>query len=356
MKKVIFCVFIALLLVSSGCSIFDNRPRIKEVANKLDAIPVGTPLDQIPWLVQISYLNNPEVDNFHQIPPKDVFTFLWENPVKKNSIDTLYRQVPSGILIYVTTNDYELTPPVIEDGDNDWLSDDAPFGQLAVFFDSEQKYKGYFAWSWGFGACKDSKERMETERKKFVDSGTIKWSEYAQNVVDTDHFSKKMEQHVPKVPLYLNAEQLATPIPDFQVRGRLSYGRNFLNLSDNEDRLLYSAVLDLVASSSFNSDRVKLRATTYLDSESTKKYSEEYQEARQQDSENVDITFKELQTIHTLAGDIHARSILVVLNRSNSTVVVFTAEDRNNIIAHDKLDDKLCAEFFGVVDKVTEGK
>lgn len=333
MKNVALCLLTMALMLSSGCSILfpDNRPCVKEVADKLDAIPIGTSFDQIAGLAQIaSYNGLSSGDNLRRVSSGIlVWGCLVENPIEKNSDMTLYRQVPDGILLQVTTNDYELSPPVLEDGS--MYIDDMPSGTLAIFFDSDKKYKGYFAYAL-YGSSKDSKERLELEKKQFADSGTLQWSEYVRKADNNSHFY--FQNHYPKIPLSRNAEQLSTPLPDHSI------GFNNLHLSDEEGQMLYSKVMALLASSTFNSDSFPWNSTS--------KYGEEYRAMNSGDRGSLRIVFfpsgKE-RTINTSGGKINTEWVDVSLNYDNTNIVIFTAAKWHNMIAHDKFDPKLCDEL-----------
>ena len=349
MKNVALCLLTMALMLSSGCSILfpDHRPRVKEVADKLDAIPIGTPLDQIAGLAQIaSYNGLSSGDNLHRVNSGIlVWGCLVENPVEKNSDMTLYRQVPDGILLQVMTNDYELTPPVIEDGS--MYIDDTPSGTVEIFFDSDKKYKGYFAYAL-YGSSKDSKERLELGEKQFVDSGTIQWSEYVRKA--DNYSSSYFQEHYPKIPLSQNTEQLSAPLPDHEISFYPRGSHYKLRLSDEDDQMLYSKAMELLASSTFNSEEFNWNSSS--------KYGEEYRAMTSGNSADFWINFLpqgEKRKIDTLAGEINVHGFNVGLNYENSTVVIFTPT-KYHMIAHDKFDSKLCHELLEAVKRVSTGE
>jgi hypothetical protein len=249
--------------------------------------------------------------------------------------------VPDGILLQVTTNDFWLQVPVLEEGS--LYIEGTPAGELEIFFDSDKKYKGYFAYKEYGGSFKDSKERLELGKKQYIDSGTIQWSEYIRKADNYSH--SFFQEHYPKMPLSQNTEQLSAPFPDHLVHF------DNLHLSDEEGQMLYSKAMALLASSTFNSDPFNWRSDS--------KYADELRAMNSKDRDSLRISFlpngKE-KTIKTLGGEINTEWVGVSLNYDNANIVIFTSEKRDKTIAHDKFDPKLCDELWKAVINVSAGK
>ena len=180
--------FLALLLVTNGC-IFsrpkNGPPVVKEVADLLETVTNGTPYDRIPWV------SGALPNDFQHVSAGYVFLYVAENPLDDKYV-TLYRQVPPGILMHVTERDYQLVPPVEETRGDNYQ------GGLTVFFDSEKKYKGYYAWS-AFGAFKDPPVRLAREKRQFIEAGLVSESKYTLSHIALEN--KGLHPRIHSLPL-----------------------------------------------------------------------------------------------------------------------------------------------------------
>jgi len=182
------CLIIPLL-ICAGCGMTrpaNGLPVVKEVADVVDNIPLGTSITNMP------VLQNNLDDNMTRVTTFDVQSCLLINPLEQNLRIVLYRQKPSGVIMTLDESDYVVNVPVIERGDFD--------GFIFAFFDSEHKYIGYLAWS-DYGRFKDPAARLEAEKKAFVDAGLDKECEFFKKNANKP---KIVRQVLFKLPLSRN--------------------------------------------------------------------------------------------------------------------------------------------------------
>ena len=115
---------------------------------------------------------------------------------------TIYRQYPKGILLELNENDVWFAPRL-----RDTFNSSAV---LAVFFDSNMRYKGYFTRS-SYSRTKDSKERFEAEKNSYKELGFIAESARAQESSRMMDAGPDAMKDLPKLPLSSNRATNSVP-------------------------------------------------------------------------------------------------------------------------------------------------
>ena len=122
----------------------------------------------------------------------------------------------------------------------------------------------------------------------------------------------------------------ATP-PDFTVK--LHYGKE-IALTPQAVQTLYSNAVKLLKSSNLNHSDVSKAADDYRFTVS---------------GSYVLISFKKLQDIKTVGGDVSAREIVIALNeRYGQRSELFTKDDEGHIFAHGKYSGPIIVELLKI--------
>jgi hypothetical protein len=173
---------IGFLLLLTACS---SLPVIKNVANELESIPLGLSKEQI-YLE--SYNEKLKSANLVNVRPK-MNLWLMRSP----EVQTIYRQWPKGILLYLEENDFYYSLPV---KDNKYRT-----GSINIYFDKHNKYKGYFAYS-DMYYSKDTEARFDEENLYYYENGMDKERELAIRRFELfEQDTHNMENYFPDLPL-----------------------------------------------------------------------------------------------------------------------------------------------------------
>ena len=177
-----------LLLACAGCAIFGggkHLPPVRQIADQLDDVPLGTALADIPCLSS----NQPGPLN--QVTPIGVLGFLIVDPTVKKEHIYLYRLKPANIILSLTGDDYYVGVPV---GENEAI--DSFNGQVTAFFDASNHYLGYYAWS-GYEALGDSEERFNRELYNFTNTGMAKACDLEKTTRKMPSYEMRNAVHLP---------------------------------------------------------------------------------------------------------------------------------------------------------------
>jgi hypothetical protein len=182
------------LLTGSGCTTLQSNPATaRDVGDKLEALPLGTPCDaamsSLPASTTVGACGRLRKTKFF------VYAFLSMNPCAKAYSDlTLYRQWPRGLLLGLVETDLvtELNVP-----DNKFQ-----LGALYVLFDRDRNYKGYCA----FSPLRRSQDnaRFEAEKAAFLELGLDDESVRAKEAMKLVMEGGEALNHLPKLPLSSN--------------------------------------------------------------------------------------------------------------------------------------------------------
>ena len=196
----VFCASL-LLLASGGCYILGLGSGLtaKQVADRLEQFPIGASYQDI---IQ----SFPEITKPAGKWSRVVFSvhdWLLVNPYAEGwRYLTIYRQYPKGILLELNENDVWFAPMIRDEFDSGAL--------LAVLFDSNLRYKGYFTRS-SYLRTKDSKERFDAEKKSYKELGFIAESARAQESSKMLDAGPDALKNLPKLPLSSNRATNSVP-------------------------------------------------------------------------------------------------------------------------------------------------
>ncbi|HCE46753.1 MAG TPA: hypothetical protein DET40_24665 [Lentisphaeria bacterium] len=183
-------LLISMLLLSFGCS---SLPTVKEAADHLEKINLGTPLDQF----KNKEFQAAVIGNQINHVPQYINAMLLVNPFATSTLE-MYRQWPEGVLLNLEESDLFI-PLCLTD--SSFTS-----GSIDVFFSNNMEYKGFLAYSYR-GYSVDTETRFNKEKDAFSKLGLVEESALAEKrLILIQKGGKYREQCLPLLPLSKNKE------------------------------------------------------------------------------------------------------------------------------------------------------
>ncbi|MBI5775103.1 MAG: hypothetical protein HZA89_15370 [Verrucomicrobia bacterium] len=188
--------YIVLALVLTGCYTIGVYPKntVKKIADVLDTVPLGTPLEQMLSDPRMSKLNFQKPMSARYAPIGSLIVNPFDGAFRSLC---LYRQFPPGILLEISEDDLRGGIRVSETIDES--------GEVEIFYDKSFRFKGYFAYS--FVRYSDDGGRLQVEKNKFHEFGMEDLSRRCRQWAKFVGAGAEKEKFIPHLPLsqYIDA-------------------------------------------------------------------------------------------------------------------------------------------------------